>query len=438
MVSRRILLLIALILSNIVAGFIETAVKFRVVANGKRGDPIQGLLLALGSTEQTNDDGRFPSEPAEDYSGFNAPNFPSLPKIPRSKDFLYDNEELENLLALHLSLKTQPKFRQAEDKPELLIPSLHDLVLEATRDVNLSNGRGATSLPSLASTVSDELRQRLSQISAIASDVDGTLLTSSQNIHPRTKIALRMAVEAKEITWFPATGKTKWGALNSLGTEIAALVSKCPGVFVQGLYCVDSNDNVIFERKLPKAAVEATEIVARKFNASIVAYDGDYLYSTALTQCVIDLHEIWGEPLATQLPASIASDHESGVHKILVMDDDLEKIARIRPALEVMAQDCGCNITQAIPTMLEVIPAGCSKGLGVKKLCEFLGIDPNTELMGIGDAENDVDMLKIAAVGVAVGNACDIAKAAADIVLTESNDEGGAGVAMEAVLDRLY
>jgi hydroxymethylpyrimidine pyrophosphatase-like HAD family hydrolase len=42
----------------------------------------------------------------------------------------------------------------------------------------------------------------------------------------------------------------------------------------------------------------------------------------------------------------------------------------------------------------------------VAKLCEAFGIDPSTELLAIGDAKNDVGMLEMASIGVAVGNAC--------------------------------
>ena len=83
--------------------------------------------------------------------------------------------------------------------------------------------------------------------------------------------------------------------------------------------------------------------------------------------------------------------------------------------------------------MLELLPQGCSKALGVEKLCQALGIDPSTQLLAIGDAENDVEMLEMAAIGVEVGNAGDLAREAADIVLDETNDDGGAGLAMEVL-----
>ena len=76
-------------------------------------------------------------------------------------------------------------------------------------------------------------------------------------------------------------------------------------------------------------------------------------------------------------------------------------------------------------------PKGASKARGVQKLCEHLGLDMSTELLAIGDAENDIGFLQDSAFGVAVANAVPRTKEAADWVLKESNNDGGAGVAIE-------
>jgi len=116
---------------------------------------------------------------------------------------------------------------------------------------------------------------------------------------------------------------------------------------------------------------------------------------------------------------------------ILLMDNDIEKLNAIRPTLEKLAEDYDATVTQAIPTMLEFLPGGCSKGRGVAELCNALGIHAATELLALGDAENDTEMMEMAAIGCAVGNASPPARSAADYTITETNDEGGAGAAME-------
>ena len=83
--------------------------------------------------------------------------------------------------------------------------------------------------------------------------------------------------------------------------------------------------------------------------------------------------------------------------------------------------------------MLELLPGGCSKALGVQKLCDELGIEPETQLLAVGDAENDVEMLKMAAIGCAVENANDLATEAADLTVPLSSQNGGAGLAFETI-----
>lgn len=72
---------------------------------------------------------------------------------------------------------------------------------------------------------------------------------------------------------------------------------------------------------------------------------------------------------------------------------------------------------------LQVLPLGASKGTGVEWLLKHLGVEPQ-HVMALGDAENDVEMLKLAGLGVAVGNACPKALKAADVVVGTNNDDG--------------
>jgi len=89
-----------------------------------------------------------------------------------------------------------------------------------------------------------------------------------------------------------------------------------------------------------------------------------------------------------------------------------EDIIAIRPAAERTFSGRAA-LTTAIPGMLEVLPKGASKGAGVEWLLERLGID-RKQCMGIGDGENDVEMLRLCGLGVAVGNAGAAARAAAE------------------------
>ena len=72
-------------------------------------------------------------------------------------------------------------------------------------------------------------------------------------------------------------------------------------------------------------------------------------------------------------------------------------------------------------TLFEILPKGVTKGAGLVKLSEYLGVDMD-KTVAIGDFDNDVAMLEAAKLGIAVSNASKSALNAADIV-TVSNEE---------------
>lgn len=78
---------------------------------------------------------------------------------------------------------------------------------------------------------------------------------------------------------------------------------------------------------------------------------------------------------------------------------------------------------------LEFTRADANKGVGLRKLAEILGVDPDAT-MAIGDTENDLAIIEAAGIGVAMGNATDAVKARADYVTT-TNTKDGVAAAIE-------
>lgn len=72
---------------------------------------------------------------------------------------------------------------------------------------------------------------------------------------------------------------------------------------------------------------------------------------------------------------------------------------------------------------IHLMQKGHSKMAGVRKACELIGVDP-ADVVAFGDADNDALMLKECGYGVAVGNASEKAKGAADLVTKGRHAEG--------------
>lgn len=80
----------------------------------------------------------------------------------------------------------------------------------------------------------------------------------------------------------------------------------------------------------------------------------------------------------------------------------------------------------------EILPAGVCKSDGMRRVLELIGI-PREDSIALGDSRNDLDMLRYAGVGVAMGGAPDVVVQAADRV-TGSLEENGAASALAALL----
>ena len=85
--------------------------------------------------------------------------------------------------------------------------------------------------------------------------------------------------------------------------------------------------------------------------------------------------------------------------------------------------------------MIEVVSERADKGVGLEKLCAYLNV-PVEETIAMGDSANDVEVLRTAALSVAVGNACAEAKEAADIVTVDCDHDAVAKIIGEYMLKK--
>ena len=99
--------------------------------------------------------------------------------------------------------------------------------------------------------------------------------------------------------------------------------------------------------------------------------------------------------------------------------------------LEQMGQ---VTVTRALSNNIEVNAEGVDKGKGMLKLAELLGIR-REEMIVFGDGWNDISMIHEAGCGVAMGNAQEAVKEAADLV-TDSNEEDGVAKIIEKILQK--
>lgn len=94
---------------------------------------------------------------------------------------------------------------------------------------------------------------------------------------------------------------------------------------------------------------------------------------------------------------------------------------------------CTDNTTGMAPAIAgEVMAKGLSKSSGIRAILDYLHADVSTTV-GVGDGENDLDMIDFCHTGIAMGNACEILKQHADYVAADINN-GGLADAIEFAL----
>lgn len=114
--------------------------------------------------------------------------------------------------------------------------------------------------------------------------------------------------------------------------------------------------------------------------------------------------------------------------KVLLQDDGVV-LDHLRPELEALLKDEPIRVFKSQTDYLELVHSRVGKSVGLKAATDVLRISQQ-QVFAVGDAENDIDMLQWAGFGVAMGQAPQSVKDAADAV-TATIEEDGAAQAIE-------
>lgn len=249
------------------------------------------------------------------------------------------------------------------------------------------------------------------EIKLVAIDVDGTLLDDQHRLPPENEAAIKKAL-GQGVQIILATGRMR----GSCAWVIERLGLQSPGIFIQGLHVADVDGKRIYGEWLDTAVLHQLLDFATAHQLSFVAFGETETYTTKRDH-LTDIVMSYDEPV----PQEVDDITAYPIHKIIVFDDP-KRVGEIRPLLQThMNGQADVLITQ--PEMVEVMPAGTSKGRALAWLMQQLAI-PMAQVMAIGNAENDMAMLQTAGVAVAVANAAPHVQAEAHYVVGTNNQAG--------------
>ncbi len=263
-------------------------------------------------------------------------------------------------------------------------------------------------------------------IKLIAIDLDGTLLRSDRTLSEENRLAIKAAKEAG-VKVVLCTGRPLRSMMHLL--EEADLLDEediaitYNGGLIQKTKSGEILNEITFNRD---ECLDVYEL-GQYLNLPINFIDLDYVYEPAYPVGV-----------ESQYPATNRYVPKENALKFIDLDIEnlpnpftINKIVVCRPSEEIDAAIPNIpekyhekyNIYKSQPFILEILPQHVDKGYSMRIIGEMLGLD-KSQIMGIGDQENDLSLVENAGFGVAMDNAIDRVKEAADYI-TKSNNENG-------------
>lgn len=242
----------------------------------------------------------------------------------------------------------------------------------------------------------------------LALDLDGTLLTEEKKITETAKRYIHEAVE-QGVTVIFSTGRGIQ-TTDHLWKEVGL---ESPMVLLNGAELWKGPGEVVERHVIPKEDIIRLHQLAVDHDAWFWGYSEE-----ALTR-----KSEWTDEM-----------FERDWMKFGIRHDDLEVIGPLREAVESWGN---LEVTRSAAVNMEVSCKGISKLSGVRKVCDWLGIELS-EVMAIGDNMNDAKLIRAAGLGVAMGNADEELKRIAD-ENTDTNEQDGVAKAIsEYLLGRTY
>ncbi|WP_018921429.1 Cof-type HAD-IIB family hydrolase [Salsuginibacillus kocurii] len=238
-------------------------------------------------------------------------------------------------------------------------------------------------------------------------DIDGTLFTDEKTVPPSTKLTLKKLQQAG----YPlaiATGRAPF-----FFSDLRKELDISHYVSFNGSYVV-SDERVIYEQALNPAALERLHEAATQTNHPMV-----FLAAEGYAANVENHAEVAQSLAELKLPYPPFNGSYPDTTTIY------QALLYCKAGEESLYEEnfSSFNYVRWHEYSVDVLPGGGSKAKGIQALASELGYSMD-EVIAFGDGLNDIEMLREAGTGIAMGNAKQEAKAVADIVTAHVEEDG--------------
>ena len=263
----------------------------------------------------------------------------------------------------------------------------------------------------------------------IVLDLDGTLTNSKKEISSRNRETL-IRIQEQGIRLVLASGRPTYGIVplaNELRmNEFGGFILSYNG----GEIINWETKEMMYENVLPNEVVPVLYECARTNHLSILTYDGAEIV-TENSQDPYVQKEAFLNKMAIRETNDFLTDITLPVAKCLIVGD-AGKLIPVESELCIRLQG-KINVFRSEPYFPGVGSARYRQGFIPQRTVGNIGMT-REEVIAIGDGYNDLSMIKFAGMGIAMGNAQEPVKKAADYI-TLTNDEDGVAEAIERIFN---
>jgi len=262
----------------------------------------------------------------------------------------------------------------------------------------------------------------------IASDIDGTLVNDKLEITERTKEAIKNAIDAGAI-FVTATGR----AFQNTKIVGDLLDKDMPFIVFNGAAAfMGKSEKLLFERFLDYDLAKEAFIYGQKIEIPQIVWAGPRLLASGEYKETLR-YQTLSRGLEMTVINDLAEiiDEVKGISKVLWIDDPV-RIKKLAPKMREHFKG-RLKCVSSMAHYLEFVSNDAGKGTALADIGKLFGID-KSEMIAIGDGNNDIGMITYAGLGVAVENAPDDVRAAADYITLSNNENGVAHVIEKFIL----
>lgn len=263
---------------------------------------------------------------------------------------------------------------------------------------------------------------------AVFVDIDGTLCDSRQRI-PESALEALDQVRARGHRLFACTGRSTpevYPRFWEVGFE--GLVGGAGGYASVG-------NSVLIDERMPREHVDALTALWEELDAFYIWQGPDQMgpsdgYLDFFVPRAGKHPEDWIEYARSITPFIVDIDGGAFTKVTAYVPPEKASMERVNAALPDGYRAIIGSVGAAGYVPFEVVPTHLSKAVGIRAICEHVGI-PLSHTVALGDSNNDVEAVARAAVGISIGGVCDDLVAVADIV-APAVGQGGLAWALAA------